>query len=75
MAKYKINDGVCVLSSRTKSIVNNAFMDCTELKSIVIPDSVTKIGENAFNGCTGLTSIIIPDSVTEIGCGAFEKVG
>ena len=45
---------------------------CTSLQSVVIPDSVTKIGERAFSGCTFLQSIIIPDSVTKIGDYAFS---
>ena len=43
------------------------------LTSVVIPDSVTKIGFNAFSGCTGLTSVVIPSSVTEIGDFAFNR--
>ena len=69
MAKYEIKDGVCVISKRTKAIADNAFRNCTELKQIEIPNSVTSIGSGAFQGCTGLISITIPDSVTEIGGG------
>ena len=43
-----------------------AFMDCSSLTSITIPNSVTSIGREAFYGCSGLTSITIPNSVTSI---------
>lgn len=49
-----------------------AFSDCTNLISIVLPDSITSIGQFAFSGCTSLSSIIIPDSVISIGNGAFS---
>ena len=44
-----------------------AFAYCTNLTSIVIPDSVTTISSGAFEGCTNLTSVNIPASVTDIG--------
>ncbi len=47
------------------------FRNCTNTKSIIIPNSVTSIGGSAFYGCTGLTSITIPNSVTSIGESAF----
>jgi hypothetical protein len=47
------------------------FQDCTGLKSITIPNSVTFIGSRAFSGCTGLTSIVIPNNVIGIGLDAF----
>lgn len=41
-------------------IAGEAFRDCANITSIVIPDSVTSIGEAAFCGCSGLESITIP---------------
>ena len=53
------------------SIGDEAFVACTSLTSIDIPDSVTSIGDSAFRSCDSLTSIVIPDSVTSIGDEAF----
>lgn len=55
-----------------QSIGDDAFCDCSNLKSVSIPDSVTSIGNNAFYWCSSLTSVSIPDSVTSIGNKAFE---
>ena len=41
------------------------------IKSYVIPSSVTSIGDRAFYGCDSLSEIVIPSSVTSIGKGAF----
>ncbi|WP_295214545.1 leucine-rich repeat protein [Ruminococcus sp.] len=56
----------------TRGIANEAFQDCTNLTSVVIPDGVTSIGKSAFAGCESLVSVIIPDSVTYIGEDAFS---
>jgi hypothetical protein len=48
-------------------------VNCRELDSISIPESVESIGEYAFSGCTGLVSIELPESVTSIGKGAFSS--
>ena len=52
------------------SIGVRAFMNCSDLTSVTIPNSVTSIGDYAFCGC-GLTSVTIPNSVTSIGEYAF----
>ena len=53
------------------SIGDWAFSSCSDLTSVIIPNSVTSIGGYAFRGCFGLTSVIIPNSVTSIGNSAF----
>lgn len=53
------------------SIGEKAFMDCSDLTSVTIPNSVSSIGERAFSVCKSLTSITIPNSVTTIGSYAF----
>ncbi len=54
-------------------IATEAFLDCTALTNVHIPDSITYISEAAFKGCTGIQSIEIPDSVTSIGVAAFRN--
>ena len=59
-----------VIPNSVTSIGNQAFINCTGLKSIDIPNSVTNIKEAAFYG-SGLTSVTIPNSVTTIDMWAF----
>jgi len=44
----------------------------TEIKDLVIPNSVTSIGNGAFMECYGLKSVTIGNSVTSIGAYAFD---
>ena len=52
-------------------IGNSAFVDCTELTSVTIPDGVTDIRWRAFYNCVSLKSVTIPKSVTYIDSYAF----
>ena len=53
------------------SIEDAAFIYCSSLTSVTIPNSVTSIGWSAFYECTSLSSVTIPNSVTSIGNNAF----
>ena len=53
-------------------IGTNAFNNCFQLNSVIIPKSVTKIDTAAFYNCQPLTSITIPSSVNNIGMLAFD---
>lgn len=54
-------------------IESYAFLYCSGLTSVTIPNTVLEIGDTSFSGCSGLTSITIPNSVTEIGNYAFNE--
>ena len=54
------------------SIGDRAFVTCTALKELSIPDSVTSIGNSVFY-YSWLEKVIIPESVTSIGDLAFNE--
>ena len=55
-----------------ENIGDCAFLNCSSLLSITIPNSVTSIGVSAFAGCSRLTSIRIHNGVKSIGGSAFK---
>ena len=54
-------------------IGDSAFIACSTLTEVSIPDTVVNIGSSAFQECTSLAKINIPDKVTNIGSYAFFK--
>ena len=63
--------GTCTVKPETKTIAGRAFDSCSDLESIIIPDSVVSIGNHAFFSCSSLKSIMIPKNVTSIGDEVF----
>ena len=61
-----------VLKYGINTITRDMYSGKNNIYSIVLPNSVTKIGYCAFLQCEGLRSITIPESVTEIGDCAFN---
>ena len=53
-----------VIGENVKSILANAFGECTNLQSVTLPNNLESIGHGAFKQCTSLTSIVIPDNVS-----------
>lgn len=71
---YAEGKGVLTFDNPVISIGTEAFKMCTNLTSIVLPNSVETIGGyDVFYYCFNLESIYIPDSVTSIGMGAFYR--
>ena len=60
-----------ILRNDTVGIGCSAFLNCSILTSITIPDGVTSIGAEAFYGCYRVESVTIPDSITFLGRGAL----
>lgn len=63
----------CDIHDDTRIIYTSAFIECTSLTSITIPDNVTSIGHAAFYKCSNLTSITVPDSLISIGDAALAS--
>ena len=74
-ALKKIEVPVTLDFSGTKGFTNYyfSFKDCTSLKGIVIPQTLTQIYDSTFSGCTALENVTIPSSITEIGSYAFTN--
>ena len=49
-------------SYTVKHIGYDAFAGCTNLKSVILPNSISLINNRAFKGCTGLTYVYIPQN-------------
>ena len=58
--------------SFTVYALGDAFMNCTGVKNVIIPNSVKILCEGAFLNCTDLMKVTIPESVTIIGDLAFD---
>ena len=68
------DDGVLTISGEGE--MNNyteSPWSGSNLKRIIIGDSVTTIGNYAFADCSSLTSVTIPNSVTTISNEAFSE--
>jgi len=57
--------------SSVNAIGNNAFLNCSSLASINLPNTLKSIGSSAFSQ-SGLTSIILPASLETILINAFQ---
>lgn len=63
--EYKIENG-------TEIVGAGAFMNCTSLTNVTIPEGVISINQSAFDG-SGLKNVTIPSTVEMLGSCAFWK--
>ena len=54
------------------SILPFMFMN-SEIKRLVIPNNIKRIGTGAFFSCDNLTSVVIPESIEGVGIKIFSK--
>ena len=79
----KVGNCICWESTHLYTVVfnndnlteigNYAFLGCSSLSSIALPQNLTTIGYEAFTGCTSLKEVTIPSTVTSIGGLAFSN--
>ena len=57
------------------AIAPSAFLDCTHLTAVSLPDGITEIGFQAFSYCKSLEGIDLPDGLRRICAEAFIYSG
>jgi len=60
-----------VVGDKVTSIGNGAFVDCTELTDVTLPEGLKTIGRAAFSTCISLPSITLPSTLTTLGASIF----
>ena len=64
--------------SQVKELPEEFAYECKQLREIVLPDHLQKVGKYAFGGCNNITSITLPSSVKDIsyafGCYSLRVV-
>lgn len=63
-----------ILPEKLKEIPAYFFKECPNLTTLVIPNSVTKIGREAFSG-SGISQITLSENLTTIEAMAFKESG
>lgn len=71
LTELKIADSNAVYANQF--IENNAFDNCTNLKTVTIPGTVKSIGYWAFRNCASLVSVILGEGIESIDKGAFAE--
>ena len=78
---YKGKDKIknIIFPETLRIILDNAFDNCLKLNSIILPESIERIGHHAFQycgfGCKEFKQVYIPVNIKEIGHGAFLWAG
>lgn len=63
--------GVLEVEEGIQTIADGAAKGCTNLKEVVVPESMVHIGENAFLDCTNLKKVTLGKNVETLGRGPF----
>lgn len=77
VGKYVVDANSMIVSASIRDgsimIAESAFEDCTNLETVLMPSSLTRIGNYAFRNCTLLpSSFEIPETIVYVGSNVFE---
>ena len=67
----KYNDAGLFLNNSLTEIGANAFMGCSGLITVKIPDRVKSIGDFAFENCENLESCVLPQNLEQVNRNLF----
>lgn len=64
--EYRVKEGTVLIGE-------NAFMNCTKITSVYLPETVKEIERQAFSGCQSLVEFTCPESLEKISSYAFSN--
>ncbi len=67
----EVKGGVLTIKKGCRSIEENAYAERKDIKKVICPSSLEKIGPSAFKNCTSLASVSFNQGLKEIGYEAF----
>ena len=70
---YENGVGIILFDNPITKVGDEAFCDCSTLKSITFPDSVTELGGWALFGCACLENVTLSNRLKSIGDAAFSS--
>lgn len=68
---YKDRIKEVIILSGVTSVGDDAFLGCSALTDLTLPQGVKRIGSLAFNGCAALANVTIPKSLESVDIYAF----
>ena len=77
---YNENITSVIIGDGVTSIVDEAFIRCSNLTTVNFGNGLQIIGKEAFNGCQNISSLVLPSTLTTIGdhafagCGSFSSI-
>ena len=69
--KKSVLSGTYSVRPGTQCICDMAFLNCSELTTVYLPNSVKQIGNSSFAYCSNLITLELNDGLMKIGNGAF----
>lgn len=70
---FGTNSGYIPDDGSVSRIGEHAFLNCSQLEDVKLPDCIKYIDKNAFCYCRSISRVSIPESVKEIGAYAFDN--
>lgn len=69
--RLDVEEVVIMESAGITEIPDYAFLGCNNLRKVILPKTIRKIGFQAFSECTALEEINFPDGLEDIGSNSF----
>lgn len=74
--RYEYNEThleTVVIPNTVKTIGNEAFRGCMNLKDISLPKELESLGQCVFTDCRSLEQLLIPSTIRKVGINAFSN--